>query len=187
MIITQNFIDMLVSEDATMTKMEYFLNSNLYNPATAANNFRNSSISWTELMYIYDYDARLYFRVIDNRAYAYNSLFIRTTWNNTQIIPSFIIEDIHNINKLADTLYENIEAWFFVNLSKYNIRCAFNYSPMNFSAGQNAGIYNRHWHLTGDATDSYVIRDVSSIQNYKKNIKCLMSRGQKSAPSGFPV
>ena len=187
MIITQNLINMLSSEDATMVKIEYFLNNNAYSPATAANNFRNSSVSWTELMYIYDYDARLYFRLLDSRTSAYNSLFIRTQWEQggeTKIIPSFVIEDIHNINKLSDTFYEGIEAWLFINLSGYNIRCAFNYSPMNFYTGQNANIYNRHWHMTGGAEDSYVLRDVSSIKD-NKNIKCLMSRGEKSTPSGW--
>lgn len=188
MIITQNFIDTLHSENSSMIRVEYYLNSNPYNPATVVNNFKNSSISWTELPYIFGYDARLHLKFKDNRVYSYNSLFIRTVWlqdGKEVAVPSFVIEDIHNINKLSDTLYEDIEAWFMINLARYNIRCSFQYSEMNFLANQNAEIYDRHWHLTGGATDSYVIRDASSIKNYDKNIKCLMSRGRKSSPIGL--
>lgn len=188
MIITQNLIDILSSDNSTMVRVEYYLNSNFYNAATVVNNFNNSSISWTELPYIYDYDARLHLKLKDNRVYSYNSLFIRTVWkqdDKENIIPSFVIENIHDINKLFDTLYEDIEAWLVINLAPYNIRCKFNYCEMLFLANQNAEIYNRHWHMTGGATDSYVIRDVSSIKNYDKNIKCLMSRGAKSSPLGL--
>lgn len=188
MIITQNFIDMLQSEDCAMIRAEYYLNSNAYNPTTVVNNFNNTSISWIELHYIFDYDARLHLKFQDTRVASYNSLFIRTIWEQDGkeiVVPSFVIEDIHNINDLEDALYEEIPAWFIINLTKYGIRCRFNYSDKNFVSNQNAEIYNRHWHLTGSATDSYVIRDVSAIKDYSKNIKCLMSRGQKSSPLGL--
>ncbi len=187
MVITQNFIDKLTTEEATMTKLEYFLNSNLYNKNTVKSNFTNTAISWTEVIYIFDYDARLHFRINDSASSRYNCLFVRTTWDingKEEIVPSFVVENINNINKLKDKFYDGIECWLFVNLSNYNIRCNFNYSQTYFVKNKNAEIYDRHWHETGTESEAYVIRNVSSIKNYS-NIKCLMSRGLKSTPSGW--
>lgn len=188
MVITQNFIDMLQSDDATMIKLEYFLNSNPYNKDTIKSNFTSDKITWTEVIYIFDYDARLHFRIKDSSSSKFNCLFIRTTWKingKEKVIPSFIVEDISNINKLQDRFYDGVECWLLLNLSGYRIRCAFDYSALYFLKTKNAEIYDRHWHETGDATESYVIRNVSLIKDYSSNIKCLMSRGKKSTPSGW--
>lgn len=188
MILAQNFIDMLADEKATLTGMQYFLNSNPYNAGTVATNFKNDKVAWTDVMYIWDYDARLHFRVKDTRAYLYNCLFVRSMWERYEIetkVPFCVVQDIHNINSLKDSMYDGVENWFVLDLSSYDIRCKINYSPVNFLVNSKDNIHHRHWHKTGLDTEGWVIRDVSSIFEYKDNVKCLMSRGNRSCPSGW--
>lgn len=187
MIITQNFLDMLSSDNATMTDLRYFLNSDKYHEETVISNFKQSGAGWTSLFFTFEYDARLHFKLEDDRVSAYNVMFMQTEWiqdGETTRVPSFVIEDIHKINSLDDSVYESVENWFILDLSKYNIRCAFNYSSQNFDTERNAKIFTRHWHTTGKLNEAPVIRDVSSIRQYS-NLKCLMSRGDKTSPIGI--
>lgn len=183
MILLTSGKNLLANSDAKIKQLFYTLVPNLFSYNLIRGIYNGTDINWVDLPYIYTNNYYLHLLVKDDRLNIYNCLFIKALISEKNIekhIPFLVVPNLKQAGENKEKLYEVEDNWLVVNLKDYQIFCAFDYTPstQKLTKGE---LYDRHYHLGGDTTNSYVLRNVSGVEkSLKYGYKSLMSRGRKA-------
>lgn len=183
MILLTSGKNLLANSDAKIKQLFYTLVPNLFSYNLIRGIYNGTDINWVDLPYIYTNNYYLHLLVKDDRLNIYNCLFIKALISEKNIekhIPFLVVPNLKQAGENKEKLYEVEDNWLVVNLKDYQIFCAFDYTPstQKLTKGE---LYDRHYHLGGDTTNSYVLRNVSGAEkSLKYGYKSLMSRGRKA-------
>ena len=183
MILLTSGKNLLANPDAKIKQLFYTLVPNLFSYNLIRGIYNGTDINWVDLPYIYTNNYYLHLLVKDDRLNIYNCLFIKAfilEKNVEKHIPFLVVPNLKQAGNNKEKLYEVEDNWLVVNLKDYQIFCAFDYTPSTQKSTKGE-LYDRHYHLGGDTTNSYVLRNVSGVEkSLKYGYKSLMSRGRKA-------
>lgn len=170
----------------------YTLYNVTFNYGSILNNFLNKSVSWIELPYLFTYDFKMHLLLNDDRTNIYKMCYIKALFvsedNISEVIevPFLIIKDLKKVGVNKEPVIENIDNWIVYDMSTFDIKCKMKYYKYSLNSSgnnNNSLIIDRHFHRTGNANESYKIRNITSepnMLNFEQGFKSICSRGQKS-------